>query len=311
MNELTSSTSIVSQPRLAVLIPCLNEALTIAKVVRDFKQVLPQAQIYVYDNGSTDNTGAVAESAGASVQIDYHRGKGNVVRRMFRDIDADIYIMVDGDDTYEAKDVLALLEPVQAGRADMVTGNRLNVTARANINWLHYWGNRLFAVVLNSLFHSHTTDILSGFRVMNRAFVKGVSLISCGFEIETELTIQALEFNFLLVERPIAYRARPSGSFSKIRTYTDGWRILMTIFLIFRDYRPMRFFGAIAFVCWVIGLVAGFRVITEYLATGLVLHFPTAIFSVGAVIIGALFIMTGLLMDTFSRRFAELRERLH
>lgn len=295
-----------SKQRIAILIPCLNEEKTIGKVVADFKRELPHADIYVYDNGSTDQSIALAEQAGGIIKREPHKGKGNVVRSMFEDIEADVYIMVDGDDTYYAEEVHDLLQPVIDGKADMVVGDRLAKADAEALNWLHHFGNRFLLTILNALFGSNFKDILSGFRVMNRDFVKNIPLLAQEFEVETEMTIQALERRYIVEERPISYRARPDGSESKVNTFRDGFKILFTIFWILRDYRPMTFFSLAAGVFLVTGLGFGIVVIRDFLVTNEVLRLPTAILSIGLILISVFIATTGFIISTINRRFNEL-----
>ncbi len=298
----------IENPEIAVIIPCLNEKTTIAKVVGDFKAELPQAKIYVYDNGSTDNSVELAENAGAIVRVEPHKGKGNVVRRMFEEIEADIYIMIDGDDTYPAKEVHHLLKPVVEEGVDMVVGDRLAHTEnhKDSISWLHQLGNKFFLLMLNTLFRSNFKDILSGYRVMNRDFVKNIPLLAQEFEVETEMTIQALERRYIVVERPIHYRSRPDGSESKVNTFRDGFKILFTIVWILRDYRPMTFFSIVAGGFLGTGMILGSVIIQEFIQTGEVLRMPTALLSIGLVLIGVFVWLTGFMISTINRRFNEL-----
>jgi glycosyltransferase involved in cell wall biosynthesis len=297
--------------RVAVLIPCLNEESTVAKVVKDFKQQLPSADIYVFDNDSTDDTALVSEQAGAIVVEEKRRGKGHVVQCMFRRADADIYVLVDGDDTYPADRVGQLLEPILDNTADVVVGTRLTSGSDSELAGLNRLGNRLFVFVLNRIFGTKLTDILSGYRVMNRDFVKGVPVLSTGFEIETELTIQALEKGYRIAEIPVRLRARTAASKSKIRIFRDGFRILATIFLLFRDYKPMTFFGSIGIALLICGLIPGVVVIYEYVHTGLVLRMPSALFAVGLVLCAAVSLTVGTILNTIHRRFLEIEYRLH
>lgn len=300
----------MTDPTVAIIIPCLNEAITITQVVRDFKMALPSATIYVYDNDSTDQTAALAEQAGAIVRHESHRGKGNVVRTSFQEISADIYVLVDGDGTYRASEVQALIEPIMKDRADMVVGNRLAYATDKSLTPLHKIGNKLLVYILNSCFRSHFRDILSGYRAMNKKFVKNIPLLAQEFEVETELTIQALERMYVVEEVPIHYAERPDGSESKIRTFRDGFKILLTIFWILRDYRPMTFFSALASLLFVGSLVAGSVVIIEFVQTGLVLHLPTAVLAVGLMLMAGLTMLTGFVISTINRRFNELDEIL-
>jgi glycosyltransferase involved in cell wall biosynthesis len=237
-------------PRIALLIPCYNEAITIAEVIRQFRQELPAADIYVYDNNSTDQTAEIARREGAIVRFERRQGKGYVVQSMFRQIEADIYIMVDGDGTYQPEDIHALLEPVLQNRADMVVGSRLT-ESQSEFKTLNRFGNRMFLNFLNKMFKVKLTDILSGYRVFNRRFVKGIPLFGGGFEIETELTIKALERGFVTVEIPTRLTQRPEGSFSKIRLFRDGFLILNTILTLFRDYKLLWRYGSASDVYWI------------------------------------------------------------
>ncbi|MCL4254634.1 MAG: glycosyltransferase, partial [Anaerolineae bacterium] len=233
-------------PQIAVLIPCYNEALTIAKVIHDFRAQLPDATLYVFDNASSDETATIAKDLGVAVYYVKHRGKGNVVRQMHRFIQADIYLMVDGDDTYPAEYVQTLIAPIINKQADMVVGSRLLDDTTSEFKLLNKWGNRFFLVVLNTIFRVKLTDILSGYRAMTRELVENIPLLSAGFEIETELTIRTLQEGYIIQEVPVNLRKRPEGSYSKIRVLRDGWRILMTIMTLFRDYKPLAFFSLIA-----------------------------------------------------------------
>lgn len=302
----TVTSTETSGKTIAVIIPCLNEEKTIGKVVSDFKRELPRAVIHVFDNGSTDNSVALAKSGGAIVTFEPHKGKGNVIRRMFEEIDADIYVMVDGDDTYFAEEVHDLLTPVLQGEADMVIGDRLAKADSEALNWLHHLGNRFLLTMLNSLFGSNFKDILSGFRVMNNDFVKNIPLLAQEFEVETEMTIQALERRYIVKERPISYRARPDGSESKVNTFRDGFKILFTIFWILRDYRPMTFFTMVALVFFTGGLALGILIIQEFLVTGTVLRLPSALLSIGLILISVFIAATGFIISTINRRFNEL-----
>lgn len=305
----------MENPKIAVIIPCLNEEKTIGKVVTDFKAQLPQATIYVYDNSSNDATVSLATQAGAVVRKEPHQGKGNVVRRMFEDVEADVYIMIDGDDTYPAEEVHHLMKPILDDTADMVVGNRLAYQTQDNFSWLHKLGNHILLGILNMLFGSNFKDMLSGYRIMNRDFVKNIPLLAQEFEVETEITIQALEKRFIVEERPIHYRARPDGSESKVRTFRDGYKILFTIFWILRDYRPMTFFPLLSLIFIIPSITGGIVVLTEFLQTNLVTRLPTAIFSVGLLLVGLYLFLTGFTISTINRRFGELdvvmRKRNH
>jgi glycosyltransferase involved in cell wall biosynthesis len=291
---------------VAVLIPCLNEAKSIAKVVREFREQLPHADIYVFDNCSTDGTTEAAAEAGAIVIAEPRRGKGNVVQSMFEQIDADLYIMVDGDDTYPAAMVSGLIAPVLKGDADMTIGSRIDARTNRGLRPLNYAGNLFFQGLINFIFGTHLTDILSGFRCMNRKLVKSLPLFVKGFEIEAEITIKSLERGFRLVEVPIVLRDRGEGSYSKIRIVRDGLRILTTIFALFRDYKPLTFFGSAGLLMILLGLIPGIRAVVGFIETGLVEYYPSAILSVGIIVTGILFIMVGLILHTINRRFQEL-----
>ena len=299
-----------SQGRIALLIPCLDESLTIAKVIEDFRAVLPEAAIYVIDNGSTDGTDAVARNHGATVLYETRRGKGFAMRMAFRKIDADIYIMVDGDDTYPAEQVGALLQPVLDGKADMTIGSRLMGGTSSEFRRLNRLGNWLYPAVIRFLLRVRLTDILSGYRVLTRELVRALPLMARDFEIEAELTVKALERSFRLVEIPVNLRSRPAGSFSKIRIVRDGYSILWTIVLLFRDYRPMAFFGGLGALLMLVGLIPGAVVVSDFLRTGLVPRFPSAILAVALELAGIVSIAVGLILGAVARRFQELETKL-
>lgn len=296
--------------RIAILIPCFNEEKTIARVVRDFRSELPDADIYVYDNNSTDNTVKEATAAGATVRRESRQGKGNVIRSMFRQIDADYYVMVDGDGTYPADMVHKIIKPVVSGEADMVCGSRLHTQSDSNFKRLNLAGNRLFNFLLNSLFRVRITDILSGYRSFTREVVKSLPVLSRGFEIETELTLKAIERNYRIVEVPVSLSDRPEGSSSKINIVRDGILIFNTIFALLRDYKPFTAFGGFGLFLMVLGLIPGISVIYEFAVTGTILHIPSAILAVGLFLSGTLLIFTGLTLHSIARRFQELDRRL-
>lgn len=304
-------TSNETTPRIAVLIPCLNEEKTIAKVVDDFKNQLPGAQIFVFDNNSSDQTALIAKSAGAMVIPETRQGKGFVVQSMFHKVDADIYVMVDGDDTYPAELVCQLIAPVLCNEADMVVGSRLIHGTNSEFKILNRFGNYLFLVTLKTLFKSGVTDILSGYRVMSREFVKTTPIFSTGFEIEIELTIKALQRGYRILEIPTTLRPRPIGSKSKIKIVHDGILLLTTIFLLFRDYKPLAFFALIGIFLMLMGLIPGIIVISEFLATGLILHMPSVVLAVGLELAGIICFLIGLVLDVISRRFRELEHELY
>jgi glycosyltransferase involved in cell wall biosynthesis len=290
---------------IALLIPCYNEELTVADVVRQFRAQLPEADIYVFDNNSNDRTVECALAAGAQVFYERRQGKGYVVQSMFRQVDADIYIMVDGDGTYPPAEVHRLIEPVLRDEADMVVGSRLHDESSSQFKSLNRMGNKMFLSVLNSVFKVKITDMLSGYRVFNRRFVKGVPLFGGGFETETELTIKALERGYRVVEVPVDLTTRPEGSFSKIRIVHDGLRIMNTILALFRDYKPLTFFGAIGLALVALSLVPGLVVVFEYFRTGLVLRLPSAVLAVGLALAGMLSVTIGLVLHTIVRRSQE------
>jgi glycosyltransferase involved in cell wall biosynthesis len=297
-------------PSIAVLIPCYNEELTIAAVVQSFRAQLPHAKIYVFDNNSTDRTIAEAKAAGALVSSERRQGKGYVVQSMFGRVDADIYVMVDGDGTYPAEEIHNLLAPVLADEADMVVGSRLHEQSDSQFKSLNRFGNRLFLSLVKSTFKVEITDMLSGYRVFNRNFVKGVPLFGGGFETETELTIKALERGYRIIEVPVNLTSRPSGSVSKIRIVNDGFRIVNTILTLLRDYKPLTFFGSSGLVLILLGTIPGLIVIFEFFETGLVLRLPSAVLAVGLVLAGLLAITVGLVLHTIARRSQEFDYQL-
>lgn len=295
--------------RVAVLIPCYNESKTIAKVVQDYKAALPEADIYVYDNNSTDHTDEIAAAAGAIVRYERRQGKGNVIRSMFRDIDADCYIMADGDDTYPAEYAPEMARLVLEENADMVVGDRLSATYfTENKRPFHNAGNRTVRGLINLIFRSNIRDIMTGYRAFSRQFVKHFPVLSKGFEIETEMTIHALDKNFYIREIPVNYRDRPEGSVSKLNTIHDGIRVIKTIFALFRDYRPLMFFGLIGAFLGMVGVGFFVPVLVEYFRTGLVLRFPTLIAAVGLMTMGMLLFMVGLILDVIAKKHRQLYE---
>jgi glycosyltransferase involved in cell wall biosynthesis len=291
---------------IAILIPCYNEELTIGRVISQFRTELPTATIYVFDNNSLDRTAEIARQAGAIVIHERRQGKGFVVQSMFRNVDADVYVMVDGDDTYPASEVHRLLAPVVNNEADMVVGSRLHADSQSTFKLLNLLGNRAFLAALNTFFGARLTDILSGYRVFSREFVKGVTLLGGGFEVETELTIKAVEGRFRIAEVPTNLGVRPQGSNSKIRLVRDGFRILGMILALLRDYRPLMFFGALACLLMGSALIPGTVVILEFLRTGLVLHMPSTVLAMGLMLSGMLSLTVGLILHSMSRRIHEL-----
>lgn len=291
--------------KVAVILPCYNEEVTIAKVVHDFCLALPEAKIYVFDNNSSDRTQERALAAGASVHFVACQGKGWTVRSMFRDVEADVYVMADGDDTYPANKARELMEPVNSGKADMVVGTRLQNYDDHAFRHLHKFGNNLVLRSINMLFGANLSDVLSGYRVFSRRFVKTMPVLSKGFEIETELTLHALQNGLPIKEISIPYGKRPDGSFSKLNTFSDGWRVLKTILWLFKDYRPLVFFSFLGGIFFLLGIIFGGVVISEYIATTKVTHPSTAVLAATLCSIGALFATIGLILDTVNRRGRE------
>lgn len=286
--------------RVAVLIPCYNEAQTIAPVIRDFRTALPDAAIYVFDNNSTDGSADVARAAGADVRHVAAQGKGYVVRRMFADIEADIYLLVDGDATYHAPSAPGMIARLMNERLDMVVGARVD-SAAAAYRPGHRTGNWLLTRFVASIFSSKFTDILSGYRVFSRRFVKSLPVLSDGFEIETEFTIHALDLELPVAEVSTPYGSRPEGSASKLNTWSDGLRILRTIIRLFRSERPLQFFGIIAIACVIISIGLAIPIFVTFVETGLVPRIPTAVLSTGLMLAGILCFAAGLILDTVSR----------
>ena len=292
--------NVPEQGSVAVLIPCYNEAVTIGKVVDDFRRVLPEATVYVYDNNSSDGTGEIAREHGAVVRCERRQGKGNVVRQMMRDIDADYYLMVDGDDTYPAEAAPELLAPLVADEADMVVGDRLSngTYGEENDRAFHGFGNDLVRVLIKWIYGFEFSDVMTGYRAYNAVFAKTMPVLSPGFEIETELSIHAVDKRWRIAEVPIDYRDRPEGSESKLDTFSDGCKVLLMILSLFKDYRPLALFSWVSLLFCVLGLVAGVPVIAEFLATGLVPKLPSALLAVALVFIGILSFTCGLILDT-------------
>lgn len=296
-------------PRIAVLIPCFNEAQAIAGVVRDFASALPEATIYVYDNNSHDATRERAAQAGAVVRSETHQGKGNVVRRMFADIEAEVYVLVDGDGTYDAPSARSMVDLLLQNSLDMVNGARV-ATAAAAFRPGHRFGNRLLTGTVAVIFGDRLKDMLSGYRVMSRRFIKSFPALASGFETETELTVHALELRLPIAEVRTPYRDRPVGSLSKLRTFRDGWRILRTIFFLVKEERPLQFFSGVAAALVIAALALGWPLLTEFLETGLVPRFPTAILATGLTILGFMSFIAGLILDTVTVGRREMK-RLH
>ncbi len=285
--------------KIAVLIPCYNEACTIEKVVRDFAAALPEAVIYVYDNNSTDDTAAIAKAAGAVVRHEYQQGKGNVIRRMFREVDAECYIMVDGDDTYPADAAPAMAQKVLERKADMVVGDRLSSTYfEENKRPFHNMGNTLVRWAINTLFHTSIKDVMTGYRAFSYQFVKTFPVLSKGFEIETEMSIHAADKNMYVENVVIEYRDRPEGSKSKLNTCVDGIKVLVTIADLFRHYQPMAFFGAISAVLAALGIGFMIPVLIDYSHTGLVERFPTLIVCGFVLLTSIISCFSGMILQT-------------
>ncbi|KQZ39547.1 glycosyltransferase [Duganella sp. Root1480D1] len=306
----------LSSARIAVLVPCYNEALTIEAIVRDFRASLPQATVYVFDNNSTDGTAEIARAAGASVRLVPHQGKGSVVRRMFADIEADAYIMVDGDDTYDASVAPQLVAKLFGEGLDMVVGNRVT-EERAAYRLGHRFGNNLLTGCVSMLFGRTFTDILSGYRVFSRRYVKSFAAHSTGFEIETELTVHALELRMPVAEVETVYKARPEGSFSKLNTYRDGWRILMTILRLFKSERPLSFFGLGFLACFLLSVGLAVPLVSVWMSTGLVPRQPTAVLCSAIMLFGVVLLACGIILDAVTKarieqkRFAYLAFPAH
>ena len=301
-----SATTLPAGPRVAVLLPCYNEAGAIARTVTDFLAALPEATIYVYDNNSSDGSPDIAAGAGAVVRCVRQQGKGHVVRRMFADIDADIYVMADGDATYEAAAAPAMIQMMLAENFDMVVGARRS-EVQAAYRRGHRFGNRALTMLLESLFGRSFTDILSGYRIFSRRFVKSFPVLSSGFEIETEMSVHALELAMPVAEVETVYAARPEGSVSKLSTWRDGWRILRTIFTLYRVERPIWFFGTIAGLFTAVAVMLAVPIVQTFLETGLVPRFPTAILVTGMMVIAFVNLMCGLILDTVVRGRREVK----
>ncbi len=289
-----------SYREVAVLIPCFNEEVTIGKVVTDFRNVLPEAKIYIYDNNSSDNTAKIAREMGAIVISAPRQGKGNVVKQMFDEVDADIYLMVDGDDTYPGASAPALIAEFRKGGADIIVGARVPSGERS-FRRFHRFGNRLITGLISRLFSVKVTDVMSGYRVFSKPYVKSIPLRSKGFEIETEMTLQASAKNFVIREIPIQYGERPEGSRSKLNTFSDGFVILKAILMIFKDFKPLIFFTVLGTVLFLITIAAGVLPILDYIRMRYVFHVPLAILATGTGILSLLSFGIGLILDTLSR----------
>jgi glycosyltransferase involved in cell wall biosynthesis len=296
--------------KVAVLIPCYNEEITIKKVINDFRKELPDADIYVYNNNSSDKSYDIAMKENVIVKNEYRQGKGNVVRSMFRDIDADVYVMVDADDTYEASDVHKLMEPVINGQADMTVGDRLSkgLYQEENKRNFHVFGNNLVKWMINKLFSVRLNDIMSGYRCFNKIFVKNIPVMSRKFELETEMTLHALDKNYIIKEIPITYRDRPAGSVSKLNTISDGAKVLKTIIKVFKDYSPRKFFYSAAMASFVLGLAVGLPVIIEFIETSKIDRLPSAVLAAALMTISVVSIVSGTILDTIVKKDKEAYE---
>lgn len=297
--------------KIAVLIPCYNEAKTIEKVVKDYKKALPEADIYVYDNNSTDGTDEIAKKAGAIVKYERKQGKGNVIRTMFREIEADCYLMIDGDDTYPAESAREMCDYVLNENVDMVIGDRLSSTYfTENKRAFHNFGNRIVRWSINTIFRSKINDIMTGYRAFSYEFVKSYPVLSKGFEIETEMTIHAIDKNFTLKEMPVQYRDRPEGSVSKLNTYKDGVKVIKTIATLFKEYKPGLFFNIISLLVFIIAAILAIPVFIEYMNTGLVPRFPTLIVAGLLVVISLLLTTTSIILQVIVKKNKQIFEIL-
>lgn len=297
--------------KIAILVPCYNESKTIDRVVRDYKKELSDADIYVYDNNSTDDTAEIAKKAGAIVRYEHRQGKGNVVRSMFRDIEADCYLMVDGDGTYPADSAKEMCKAVLDDGVDMVIGDRLSSTYfKENKRRFHGFGNKLVRFLINLIFRSHIKDIMTGYRAMSRDFVKTCPVLSKGFEIETEMTIFALDKNFYIKEMPVNYKDREEGSESKLNTVSDGIKVMMMIARLFEECKPMLFFGLVSLLLFIIALALGIPVLVEYFSTGMVPRFPTLIVAGFLTIVAILMLICGIILQVVVRKQKETFEIL-
>jgi len=310
LNDISAAQLQSSPGTIAVLIACYNEEPTVAQVVDQFRAELPSSRVYVFDNNSSDRTAEEARRAGAIVLSERRQGKGYVVQAMFRRVDADFYVMVDGDGTYPPEAVHRLLAPVVSGDADMVIGSRLHVDSQSQFKQLNRLGNRLVRALLNFIFRVQLTDILSGYRVFNRRFVKSLPLFGGGFEIETELTIKAVQRGYRVLETPVDLSHRPAGSHSKIQFMRDGFLIVNTTLALFRDYKPLTFFGSVGLIFILLGLVPGALVIFEFIKTGLVPRLPSALLAVALVLCGIISITVGLILHSIARRSQELEYQI-
>lgn len=293
-------------PIIGVMLPCYNEEVTVGRVIDDCRQHLPEAAIYVFDNNSTDRSAEVASAHGATVIREKRQGKGFVVQAMLSKVEADIYVMVDADATYDFSAVRTMIDLIRADAADMVVGNRFHTLSTQSFRPFHVSGNRLVGFLINRLFRCTLTDIMSGFRVMSRSFAKNINLISGGYEVETEMTIKALKFGYIIREVDCTYGTRTLGSHSKLNTFSDGALVLKTIFTIFKDYKPLLFFSSVSAFFLLASLASGSVVITEFITTRYILHVPLAIFASGSMVLAIISLVTGVTLDSANRRFDEL-----
>ena len=300
-----------NKAKIVILIPCLNEEITIGKVIHDFQDAIPEAKIIVFDNNSTDRTAAIARECGAELIPESRPGKGHVVASMFRKVDADYYVIVDGDDTYSAEHVRKLLEPVMKEQADMAVAVRLAEYTATSFRPLHVFGNNMVRRLVNWIFKSNLSDIMSGYRAYSRELVQSIPILSSGFEVETEMTIRILDYGFLIKEVPLPYRERPEGSVSKLRTFHDGFRVLAEIARIAKAYKPFTFFGGIGLAFMLVGGILGIWVILDYLEDEYVNKVPTAILATGFMLLGFGSMGIGILLNTISYRFRENMRQLH
>lgn len=307
---MPSNQSTEMPPKIAVLIPCLNEELTIGKVIEDFQKSLPQSEIYVFDNNCTDQTSHIAHESGAIVIKEKRPGKGSVVASMFRKIHADYYVMVDGDDTYPAEYAPQLLEPLLAGEADMTVGTRLKVHEEKSFPLFHVFGNNLVKSLVNWIFHSNLADIMSGYRAFTREFVETIPVLSSGFEVETELTIRTLDSHLHIAEVPVPYRERPEGSFSKLNTFRDGYRVLIQIVTIAKAYKPFTFFGSVGLFFGLLALGAGLEAVLNFFDDRYITTVPAAILSSAFTILSFGSLGIGIILNVLSYRFRELEKIL-
>jgi glycosyltransferase involved in cell wall biosynthesis len=296
------------KPDLAILIPCYNEEITIGKVIDDFRVQLPEAGIYVFDNCCTDRTPQIAREHGAHVFHEARQGKGFVMESMFNTVSADLYVLVDGDDTYPAENVHELLDPVQAGKADMVVGARLSQYADESFRPLHVFGNRLVCKLINEIFHARLSDIMSGYRAFNRKVIQRIPIVSSGFEVETELTVQMLYYKLKIMEVKVPYRGRPGGSVSKLRTLPDGLRVLWKLFSLFRNFKPLTFFGSLGILVFALGCALAIPPVYSYVHSGYaeVRGFPLVILAASLILLASGLVFLGLILHAVNWRFKEL-----